>query len=118
MKPEELYHLTDCGREGEEYLFEAELNPGHPVFKGHFPGRPVMPGVCTIRLVRECVSKISGCPVMFSAIRSCKFLSAVVPVAGARMQVKFSFGEDKLQCRVFYCETQVLKLSASVSMVR
>ena len=114
MTPEELYRLTDGGKQEETWLFEAELNPEHAVFKGHFPKNPVMPGVCTLRLVRDCVSKALGYPIVFSSIKSCKFLSAVIPVAGEKMQVSFSLTENKLQCKAFYRGSQVLKLTATV----
>lgn len=117
MNPEELYRLTDCGRQEEIWLFEAELNPEHAVFKGHFPGNPVMPGVCTLRLVRECAAKALCSPIVFSAIKSCKFLSAVVPVAGEKMQVSFSVKENKLQGKAFYQGVQVLKLTAAVRVM-
>ncbi len=115
MNPEELYRLTDGGKQEETWLFEAELNPEHAVLKGHFPGNPVMPGVCTLRLVRACVSEALGYPVMFSSIKSCKFLSTVLPAAGERMQVAFSITENKLQGKAFYRGSQVLKLTATVT---
>ena len=28
------------------WTIQVKLNPGHPVYQGHFPGHPVVPGVC------------------------------------------------------------------------
>ena len=28
------------------WTIQIKLNPGHPVYQGHFPGHPVVPGVC------------------------------------------------------------------------
>lgn len=114
MKPEELYRIADCGKQEDNWVFEAEINPEHAVFKGHFPGNPVMPGVCTLRIVRECVSSALGYPVLFCSIRSCKFLSAVVPLAEEKMQVRFSHTENKIQALAFYHGVQVLKLTAEI----
>jgi 3-hydroxyacyl-[acyl-carrier-protein] dehydratase len=36
------------------------LNPEHPIFKGHFPGRPVVPGACLLQLVQEMTARITG----------------------------------------------------------
>ena len=30
-----------------------ELNPVHPIFEGHFPQTPVVPGVCMMQMVKE-----------------------------------------------------------------
>lgn len=118
MIPEELYRLSDGGKQEDTWLFEAEFYPEHAVFKGHFPGNPVMPGVCTLHLVRACVAKVLGYPVVFSSIKSCKFLSAVIPVEGEKMQVSFSLIENKLQCKAFYRGAQVLKLTAMVKAAK
>lgn len=38
-----------------EGLFRAEVrfDAGHNIFAGHFPGQPVVPGVCMMQLVKE-----------------------------------------------------------------
>ncbi|MFQ7386709.1 MAG: hypothetical protein ACLRM8_02525 [Alistipes sp.] len=33
------------------YAFRVRLDASHPVYRGHFPGHPVLPGVCTLQLV-------------------------------------------------------------------
>jgi 3-hydroxyacyl-[acyl-carrier-protein] dehydratase len=38
-----------------EGLLRAEIrfDAGHNIFEGHFPGQPVVPGVCMMQLVKE-----------------------------------------------------------------
>lgn len=43
---------------GEKYLIDIELNPKHEIYKGHFPGNPVAPGVCLTQMVKETVEHI------------------------------------------------------------
>lgn len=40
------------------WTIQVKLNPGHPVYQGHFPGHPVVPGVCLLQLIKECVEDI------------------------------------------------------------
>ena len=61
------------------YAFRVRLDASHPVYRGHFPGHPVLPGVCTLQLVRECLNRGTGRRFRYAAIRECKFLGMVVP---------------------------------------
>jgi 3-hydroxyacyl-[acyl-carrier-protein] dehydratase len=36
------------------------MNAEHPIFKGHFPGQPVVPGACLLQLVQEMTSLITA----------------------------------------------------------
>ena len=40
-----IIHIKE--REDGKQAIEIELNPGHVLYQGHFPGQPVVPGVCT-----------------------------------------------------------------------
>lgn len=59
--------------------FEVKLNSNSEIFRGHFPGHPVLPGVCTIDIVKNCVSIMSGYNVIFTGISLCKFTGMVDP---------------------------------------
>lgn len=56
------------------YAFRVRLDASHPVYRGHFPGHPVLPGVCTLQIVRECLNRGTGRRFRYAAIRECKFL--------------------------------------------
>ena len=71
-------HAITTGNPGE-YTISAELFADHPIYKGHFPEQPVVPGVCTLTVIRECLAKIVGREVTFTAIKECKYLSALIP---------------------------------------
>lgn len=68
-----------------------ELNPDHVIFKGHFPGLPVVPGVCMMQMVHEIVEKISGIPMLLSKADQMKFLVAVDPRMNKILQVGISY---------------------------
>lgn len=37
---------------------KVELNRGHKIFKGHFPEIPVVPGVCTVQMIKEILIEV------------------------------------------------------------
>ena len=84
------------------YAFRVRLDASHPVYRGHFPGHPVLPGVCTLQLVREC-----------------KFLGMVVPQADELLEIDIRVGDDtpegtRLSCTITNHGKTVLKLRGTV----
>ncbi len=62
-----------------------ELNPAHPVFSGHFPGNPVLPGICTLQIAKELLSRALGGNYRISKASTIKYLGFVNPVLTPEM---------------------------------
>ena len=61
-------------------------DPEWPIFEGHFPEQPVVPGVCSVECIAQAMSicilmseKYSGKTPLFAAIDDVKFKSMIVP---------------------------------------
>ncbi|OFY41061.1 MAG: hypothetical protein A2X18_11905 [Bacteroidetes bacterium GWF2_40_14] len=80
-----------------EYEFIVEINPDDTLFQGHFPGRPVLPGVCTIQIVKECICSVLGKDLHFMNISQCKFIGMVDPQIDNRLTITFSYKNDEEQ---------------------
>ena len=97
------------------YCIEVELAADHPLYAGHFPGKPVVPGVCTLTIVRECLGRAVGRRLMFGRIKECKFVSALVPCAGLTLLLDLETdGCERVRGRVLCGERTVLKLNAEL----
>jgi 3-hydroxyacyl-[acyl-carrier-protein] dehydratase len=95
-------------------MFETTLNPGHAVFAGHFPGNPVLPGVCSMMMVRECASRLVGRELRYAAVKECKFLAAITP--DLRLTIKLNLNCDYgLDATIQSGETVMLKLKATLT---
>ena len=63
-----------------------EISPDHPSLPGHFPGRPVVPGVVILDCVREALVsqrnawQLTGLPAV-------KFLRPLLPAQGFKIQL-------------------------------
>lgn len=51
--------------------------PDHPVFSGHFPGRPIVPGVLLLDTMLRRIESDTGLAI--AGIAAAKFLSPAVP---------------------------------------
>ena len=63
----------------QKYHAVVSLNAGHPVYDGHFPGNPVVPGVCQVQMVKELVEKAVLSPLQLTESDNIKFLSMINP---------------------------------------
>jgi 3-hydroxyacyl-[acyl-carrier-protein] dehydratase len=62
------------------------LDPGHAIYQGHFPGNPVVPGVCQIQMVKELVEMTVDLALKLVESDTVKFLSMIVPQQNPQLQ--------------------------------
>jgi 3-hydroxyacyl-[acyl-carrier-protein] dehydratase len=100
--------LVSC-REGEAVECETLFEPNDPMFAGHFPGNPLVPGVILTEALAQTagIAAASGYPenarplFLLSAIRAMKFLRAVQPGQQIRLRAeKLAQVDDLLQFSV------------------
>ena len=72
--------------------FEAVLrtNPEHSIYKAHFPGSPITPGVCVIQAAGELLEKQLGRKLYLQSIKNVKFLMVIIPEEGKKIKYSFS----------------------------
>jgi 3-hydroxyacyl-[acyl-carrier-protein] dehydratase len=63
----------------EQITVKVELNPEHPVYKGHFPQVPVAPGVCLIQMIKEVLIQHQQKNMVMSDGDNIKFMALVNP---------------------------------------
>ena len=73
-----LYNVIDLTTENENAVdAKIKLIGECAIFKGHFPGFPILPGVCSIQIVRELLSLNYLYDLYISRLSSIKFLSVI-----------------------------------------
>ncbi len=76
-------------REGQETLESTfDVPTEHPAFAGHFPGRPILPGVVLLERVIEEAEKRFGRPLTIAEMPWVKFLSPLAPGDSASIRLK------------------------------
>ena len=78
----------------EKFSCEVELNPAHPVYKGHFEQMPVAPGVCLTQMLQELLEKKYETPLQLQSADNIKFLSLVVPHQNPHLRIEFTVKKD------------------------
>ena len=67
------------------------LNPEHAIFAGHFPGQPVVPGVCMLQIIKELLEGTTGQPMQLVKASNIKFLTVLTPAAHEIVSVQLKF---------------------------
>ncbi|SFS53315.1 3-hydroxyacyl-[acyl-carrier-protein] dehydratase [Porphyromonadaceae bacterium NLAE-zl-C104] len=115
-KLEKLFQLKFQSETGGICRFRCETDATHPVFAGHFPEMPIVPGVCLLNVVKRAVSERLERKVSFGKIRECKFLSAINPMENKVFDIEFGLTDDQeVRAAVFIGDTQCMKLKATLS---
>lgn len=60
-------------------VYLVSLLPQADVYRGHFPQKPVCPGVCNIELVRECAEMLTGYNLNLTTINRCRLTAVATP---------------------------------------
>ena len=119
MALEGFYNIDEIRTTESGYQIDVTLFAGHKVYEGHFPGQPVVPGVCTLTVIRESVSHAAGREMMFSSIKECKFLSALIPTEDLKLNLDITLAPDgQLKCNVIHNEAVAMKVSAAMTDIK
>jgi 3-hydroxyacyl-[acyl-carrier-protein] dehydratase len=84
---------TVVKQESDEGSINATIcfNKEHAIFKGHFPGLPVVPGVCMVQLTRELVEQVATQSLQLASATSIKFLSVINPEINPEVNIQITY---------------------------
>ena len=75
----DFYACHDMAKLENELSCRIVFNPDHAIFKGHFPGQPVVPGVCMMEIVKELLQDRFDRRMRLLEARNVKFLGFITP---------------------------------------
>lgn len=94
------------------------INKNHRILEGHFPGLPVVPGVCMLQMVREIMEVNSGRDLDIIGADNMKFLSVINPEQNNEVEVLINYTEDSdkisISATLFSGTTTFFKLKATL----
>ena len=100
--------------------FEAVLrtNPEHPIYKAHFPGSPITPGVCIIQAAGELLEKKLNRKLFLKTVKNVKFLSVIIPEEGKKIRYNLSnIVDDENGCKAQITVSDNASVYAKISLI-
>jgi 3-hydroxyacyl-[acyl-carrier-protein] dehydratase len=71
-------------------VFEFRFGAGDPTFAGHFPNRPLLPGVFQLEMVRAAAEWALDCTFAVREISKAKFMRPILPEELVRLKLKLA----------------------------
>lgn len=117
MLNNDFFRIISINEDAGALRAVIKINPGHHIFEGHFPGQPVVPGVCMIQIVKELLATITGEEPLLKGGDMFKFLSILDPTKNDEVNVDIKYEEDNtgqlnVQASLFHQQATYLKLKA------
>ncbi|MFH2046184.1 MAG: hypothetical protein ABIK92_13665 [Pseudomonadota bacterium] len=114
---ESMFELTESkGGITARFIFLPEFTG----FKGHFPDRPILPGVCKIQSVIAMLEKYHGKKICLTEILLAKFVASVTvnqEIIIVSTKINEEVKESKIKASVTSGDTKVAEIQLKVSLV-
>lgn len=112
-----FYNVLSIEKKDPHYEAIIVVNEKHDIFKGHFPGNPIMPGVCMMQIIKELTEEITGSTLTMQSLSNVKFMALINPQVTPELRLELDItntGEDfiKVKNTSYFNETTALKLSS------
>ena len=103
--------------ENGSFIANISLNKNHDIFKGHFPGNPVTPGVCMMQIVKELAEEFTNRKLFLKSASNVKFMAIINPFETPDLKLQLDITENEEEIKVknttSFGETIALKMSVS-----
>ncbi|SCY59369.1 hotdog family protein [Flavobacterium caeni] len=109
-------------KEGSKHEAVVLVNEKHEVFKGHFPGNPIMPGVCMMQIIKELTEKIANQTLVMQSLTNVKFMALINPEVTPELKLELDIvptedGLVKVKNTTTFNDTVALKLSSTYKKI-
>ena len=103
--------------DSQKHLAIISVNEKHEVFKGHFPGNPIMPGVCMMQIIKELTEQITSNSLTMQSLSNVKFMALINPFVTPELKLELTISttEDdlvKVKNATYFGDTVALKLGS------
>ncbi|MCJ7669931.1 MAG: hypothetical protein MUO61_05390 [Dehalococcoidia bacterium] len=118
MRNEVFNALKSVSLDAENRILHAVFwfDPSLPVFKGHFPGNPILPGVFLIEMVRTAWATVTKKRCNIVKICKAKFAGIILPGQDISVNATVTSTDDYISINAVLQTEQTTKTSISLEL--
>ena len=106
MLKNDFYTISKFNRLKNRQRGVFQLNTSHPIFEGHFPDIPIVPGVVLMQMIKEVLEDDFACKLNLIEAKNVKFLDFINPKEVSELDFDIIIKSK---------ETESLKIQAIIS---
>ena len=97
MLKDDFFDIRNLETAGFDIKADLEINAAHKIFEGHFPGHPVVPGVCMMQMIKEIMEQVFKKKTNLVSAADMKFLAIINPEENTNIQaaLKYKMEENR-----------------------
>jgi len=117
----DFFTISNFHTEHDLVTASITFDKNHLIFQGHFPGNPIVPGVCMIQLVREVMEVKEKKTLRMAEGDNIKFLSVInpeqTPSVNLNIRYKFVGNSYAIDASLFLDQVTYFKFKGSFQIV-
>lgn len=122
MLIKDLYEIKSINAlSSSEHNACIHFNKEHAIFKGHFPGKPIVPGVCMLQIVKEITASIVNQKLALKSSSNIKFMALINPNETPDLKLNFIIEKTENEIKVknasYFGETLAVKMSVTYQVL-
>ncbi|EGV42889.1 3-hydroxyacyl-ACP dehydratase [Bizionia argentinensis JUB59] len=121
MLIKDFYTIKTLEHDDGKAVANIKINKDHAVFKGHFPGNPVTPGVCMMQIIKELSEQILSKKLFMASASNVKFMAIINPEKTPDLELSLDISETETGFRVKnitkFTDIVALKLSINYKVI-
>jgi 3-hydroxyacyl-[acyl-carrier-protein] dehydratase len=86
MLENSFYKIEKNESAEKKHCIALVLNPSHEIYRFHFPGNPVTPGVCLLQISLELLNLIFDRKLRLVGAKNIKYLKVINPLENPRIE--------------------------------
>jgi 3-hydroxyacyl-[acyl-carrier-protein] dehydratase len=91
----DFFTISKLERTDPEIKADLVINANHEIFEGHFPGHPVVPGVCMMQMIKEIMEQVLEKKTNLDSAAEMKFLAIIDPQANTNIQAALTYNIEE-----------------------
>jgi 3-hydroxyacyl-[acyl-carrier-protein] dehydratase len=94
----DIFAITKIEHQSNLVHAALDVNKDSGIFKGHFPGQPVVPGACMLQIVKDVLETALNIQLQLKKAGHLKFVSMIDPkiVQKVNLELTYKFSEKEI----------------------